>query len=95
MKKMYAILLAVVIVIVVAPYARSSGTPAPPPGVPENGWIPLGDSAGFVIASDDPPGLPRPKAGTIRGYFMVRHLDRWFRVDSSPEVGLHKTTSTP
>jgi hypothetical protein len=93
MKAILGFVLAAVIVMSVAPYARSLGTPAPPPGVSATDWIPLGDAAGFVIAHDhSAPTATNPEAGTVKGYFMVRPTNRWLRVDPTPDYGVQKAT---
>jgi len=91
MKQILGIILATLIVISVAPNARSLGSPSPPHGVSANDWIPLGDAAGFVIAHDDSTHTAvNPAAGTVKGYFMVRRKDSWLRVDSTPDYGVQK-----
>jgi hypothetical protein len=93
MKQILGIALAALIVISVAPYARSLGSSSPPPGVSANDWIPFGNAAGFVIASGNSvPTATNPVAGTVKGYFMVRRKDSWLRVDSAPDYGVQKTT---
>jgi hypothetical protein len=93
MKQILGMVLAALIVISVAPYARSLGSSSPPPGVSANDWIPFGDAAGFVIAHDKSvPTAINPPAGTVKGYFMVRRKDSWLRVDSAPDYGVQKTT---
>jgi len=92
MNKYHAFLLAAAIVVGVAPYARSVGVPAPPPGVQESNWIPMGESAGFVIAKGREgfqSGAARRAPNTTKGYFMVRHAGTWLRVDSSSEYEAH------
>jgi hypothetical protein len=88
MNRYHAFLLAAAIVVGVSPYARSLGVPALPPGVQEDNWIPMGESAGFVVTKGREgvdPGAAKRTSNTMRGYFMVRHSGTWFRVDSSPE----------
>jgi hypothetical protein len=93
MKQILGIVLAAVIVISVAPYARSLGMPSPPPGVSADDWIPLGEAAGFVIAHNNSAAASTNRAdGTVKGYFMVRHTNSWFRVDPIPDYGVQKVT---
>jgi hypothetical protein len=94
MKQILGLVLAAVIIISAAPYARSLGTPSPPPGVSADDWIPLGDSAGFVVAHDNSmPAVTNPSAGTVKGYFMVHRKYRWLRVDAVPDYGIQKATT--
>ena len=93
MKQILGFILAAVIVISVAPYARSLGMPAPPPGVSADDWIPLGEAAGFVIAHDNSAAAATNwGAGTVKGYFMVHHTNTWLRVDATPDYGVQKAT---
>ena len=85
MNRTLGILLAAAIAIGIVPYARSIGTPNPPPGVSADKWVPMGDAAGFVfteVGNDFRQGLKSEP--TMHGYFMVRHKDSWVRVDASP-----------
>jgi hypothetical protein len=52
MKKVLGLLVVIVIVAGVVPYARGLGTPAPPQGVAASDWIPFCDSAGFVVTHE-------------------------------------------
>jgi hypothetical protein len=89
MKQLLGIVLAVLIVVIAVPYARSLGSSSAPPGVSAGDWIPFGDAAGFVIVHDSTVSAPiRPTAGTIKGYLMVRRKDSWLRVDSAPDYGV-------
>jgi hypothetical protein len=86
MNKFISIVLIGAIVVGIAPYARSVGTPSPPPGISADNWVAMGESAGFVFTSsgnDLHQGL-RSEPNTMKGYFMVRHKDFWVQVDVSP-----------
>jgi hypothetical protein len=75
------------------PYALSLGTPPLPPNISADNWIPLGDSAGFVVTRSAFPES-RAAAGTIKGYFVVHQGNRWLRVDSRPELEVQPTAMT-
>jgi len=92
MKKVLGLLLVVAIIVGAVPYARSLGIPPAPPGVPANNWIPIGDSAGFVITHNNAPLASPTKPGAVRGYFMVRPGNSWLRVDSEPESQQYPAT---
>ena len=92
MKKFLGLILVVAVVIVTAPHARGLGAPSAPRGVASSDWIPLGDSAGFVVSHEEsPPDASRP-SGVVRGYFMVRRDQAWLRVDSGPGLKVHPAT---
>jgi hypothetical protein len=92
MNKLLGLLLAIAIVVAVVP-SRSLGAPPSPPGIPAKNWVPLGDVAGFVIT---PPlsGDPRPPAGMVKGYFVVRQGNIWLRVDADRDVQVQPATIT-
>jgi hypothetical protein len=93
MKRLLGLVLAIAIVVTVVPYARSLGAPPSPPGVPTKNWIPFGDAAGFVV-TQPLPGDPRPAAGMVKGYFVVRQTNNWLRVDSGQDVQVEPATIT-
>jgi hypothetical protein len=86
MKKAFGLFCVVAILLCAVQVARSLGVPPVPPGISANDWIPLGNEAGFVITHDLSPTSAPPKAGEVRGYFMVRPGNRWLRVDSQAEL---------
>jgi hypothetical protein len=90
MNRVLSILLVGAIVIGMVPYARSVGTPSPPPGVPADNWVAMGESAGFVItsASNDFHQDLKSEPNAMKGYFIVRHKDSWVRVDASDNFQL-------
>jgi hypothetical protein len=92
MKKVLGLLLVVAIIVGAVPYARSLGMPPSPPGVSATDWIPLGDTAGFVITHNNAPLVSPTKPGAVRGYFMVRPGNSWLRVDSEPESRQYPAT---
>ena len=91
MKRLIGLLLAIAIVVSVVPYARSLGTPSSPLNIAAKNWIPLGDTAGFVITRPL-PGDPWPAAGMVKGYFMVRQGNDWLRVDSGQDLQVQPAT---
>ena len=94
MNKLPAALLAAVIVIAIAPYARSVDAPSLPPGVNADHWIVVGKGAGLVI-TDEPvwTGGKWRSDGPIAGYFMVRRGDTWRRVEASAPEGIRAIAS--
>jgi hypothetical protein len=97
MNKLLSLLLIATITIAAIPYARGLGKPEGPPGIAADHWIAMGDAAGFVIAdiaNDFRKGL-RTDPNAVRGYFMVRHLSAWLRVDPTPADGAYLTQLNP
>jgi len=91
------LLLVVVIAVGAMPYARSLGTPEPPRRVTADHWVPMGDTAGFVItgdASDPKQGLKEGGSGQVKGYFMIRRGGSWSRISNEPDVGVYKASLT-
>jgi hypothetical protein len=85
MKTLVGILLAVAITAGVVPHARGLGAPPSPPGVAAGDWVPMGETAGFVIEHGD--SLTR-RPGILRGYFTILRGTTWMRVDPSPEMAV-------
>jgi hypothetical protein len=92
MKKLFGLLLIVAVAIVAIPIARSFGVLPAPPGISTNDWIPLGETAGFVITRANGPLGEQSKPGFVRGYFMVRQASAWLRVESDLQSQLHPAT---
>jgi hypothetical protein len=89
MKKLLGLALALAIVVAAPQIARSINGSFLPPGIDAGNWVPMGDSAGFVVTrSDSSMGSAAP-VGVVKGYFMVRRAGTWFRVDSVPDPGAH------
>jgi hypothetical protein len=91
MKPIVGLVLAILVIVGVAPYARSLGTPSSPPGVAAQDWVPFGDAGGFVVVHDKSSVATAPAADTVRGYFLVRRHGAWLRVDAAPNYGVQKT----
>ena len=92
MKMLLALVLVCAVTVGVVPYARSLGSPASPPGVSANNWIPFGETAGFVITGngyDPKKGLKSENPNVVTGYFMIRRANIWVRIDSSPQPEVH------
>jgi hypothetical protein len=92
MKTLLALVLVCAVTVGVVPYARSLGSPASPPGISANNWIPFGETAGFVITGngyDLRNGLRSEDPNVVRGYFMIRRANTWVRIDSSPLAEAH------
>jgi hypothetical protein len=90
MNRVLSVLLVGAIAVGMVPYARSVGTPSPPPGVSADNWVAMGEAAGFVITSasnDFHQGL-KNEPNAMKGYFMVRHKNSWVRVDASDSYAL-------
>ena len=97
MNKIFGLLLVLAIAIGAMPYARSLGTPAPPRGVTADHWVPMGDSAGFVVTGDssDPrKGLKEGGSEQVKGYFMIRRGGAWSRIANGPDEGVYKASLT-
>jgi hypothetical protein len=95
MKNLLGLCLALAVIAGIAPFAKGFGTPSAPPGVAASDWVPLGDSAGFVITGDSPlPNTPKGQPGIVKGYFMIRHAASWLRVDSVPDYNVQKAALT-
>jgi hypothetical protein len=92
MKKLIGAALVAVIVLGLVPYARSINAPTIPPGIDAGNWVPMGDSAGFVISKGGSSMGSAAPVGVVRGYFMVRSGNTWFRIDSTPEYGVPPAT---
>jgi hypothetical protein len=96
MTRILGLVLAIAVIVCAVPYARGLGAPSSPPGVSSSDWIPLGDTAGFVITDDKAsPGKARTPPGTVKGYFMVRRTNSWLRVDSAPDYEVRKAVMQP
>ncbi len=87
MNKIFGAFLAVVVVVGLAPYARSSGPQLLPPGVSADNWIALGDRAGFVLTNGDSLIGSTGAVGVAKGYFMLRRAGVWLRIDTSHDDG--------
>jgi len=96
MKTLVAIALVALICVLAMPNARSALGMERPPGVAAESWVPMGDSAGFVVTGNSLPGgvnarpdrnamIPRP---ALRGYFVVKRGNAWYRIDAIPEPGI-------
>lgn len=95
MQKLVGLGLIVAVIIGLAPYARSLGTPSAPPGVTSSDWIPLGDAAGFVITGDtSSANAAKREPATVKGYFMIRRAAAWLRVDAQPDYNVQKAALT-
>lgn len=93
MKKLFGLLLILTIAVVAIPIARSMGVPPAPPGISARDWIPLGDTAGFVVTHANAPLGEPSMPGFVRGYFMVRPAtSTWLRVESDLQSQLHPAT---
>jgi hypothetical protein len=87
MNKVLSILLVVAIAAGIVPYARGVGAPSPPPGIAAGKWVPMGESAGFVITgsgNDFRQGL-KSEPHTMKGYFVIRIKESWLRVETAPD----------
>ena len=84
MKKVFGLALVTAIVLGIVPHARGIDAPMVPPGIDAGSWVPMGDSAGFVISNRDSPTGSASPVGVVRGYFMVRRSGTWLRVDAAP-----------
>ena len=51
--------------------------PPLPPGIGASEWIPMGESAGFVVLSGSANHPER-----VTGYFLAKHGNTWKRLDS-------------
>jgi hypothetical protein len=74
MKKLFGLLLIFAVLAAAIPVARSLGAPPAPPGISANDWIPLGDTAGFVITHTNAPLGEPAKPGFVRGYLWFAGL---------------------
>lgn len=92
MKKLIGAALIAVIVLGLVPFARSIDAPTIPPGIDPGNWVPMGDSAGFVISKGGSSMGSAAPVGVVKGYFMVRNGSTWFRIDASPDYGVHPVT---
>jgi len=101
MKTLLAIALVALIGILAMPNARSALGMERPSGVAADAWVPMGDSAGFVVTGnalprganaqrDRSPMIPRP---ALRGYFVVKRGNAWYRVDTLPEPAIAPTAN--
>ena len=91
MGKVPGILAGLAVALGVIPYALSIEAPTVPPGILASNWIPMGDAAGFVMTNtgnDFRKGL-RNEPNVAKGYFMARHGNTWFRVDSTADYEAH------
>ncbi len=87
MNKIFCLLLISAVVVAMVPLARSLDAHPTPPNIKAGEWVPIGDTAGFVITHDAFGGAPMP--GSVKGYFVVHRSGVWLRVDSEREL---KTT---
>jgi hypothetical protein len=85
--KLLGALLAAVVLVGLAQYARSSGPGPLPPGISADNWIALGERAGFVLTNGDSLTGSSGAVGVAKGYFMLRRAGIWLRIDSSPDYG--------
>jgi hypothetical protein len=87
MNRIFGLLLFSVVVVGVMPLARSLDAQSIPPNVKASEWVPIGDTAGFVITHRAFGDTPTP--GSVTGYFVVHRSGAWLRIDSEPDL---KTT---
>ena len=87
MNRIFCLLLISAVVVGLVPLARGLDAQPIPPNIKASEWVPIGDTAGFVITHDVFGGAPTP--GSVKGYFVVHRSGAWLRVDSEPEL---KTT---
>ena len=87
MNKIFCLLLIGAVVVGMVPLARSLDAQPTPPNIKASEWVPIGDTAGFVIAHDAFGGAPIQ--GSVKGYFVIHRSGAWLRVESEPEL---KTT---
>jgi hypothetical protein len=92
MKRIFGLLLVIAVVIGIVPYAGSVGAPPLPPGLSADDWIPIGDTAGFVVTQGDSQMGSARSMGVVKGYFVIRRGNYWFRIDSAPDLGMHPAT---
>lgn len=96
MKILFPIAIAALICALAMPNARSALGMERPSGVAAEAWVPMGDSAGFVVTGHSLPSgmnaipdrnvmIPRP---ALRGYFVVKRGDAWYRVDTIPDPAI-------
>ena len=85
MKTLLAIALLALIFVLALPTARSALRMEHPPGVAAQAWIPMGESAGFVVTGSTMP--------TLRGYFAMKRGNAWYRIDTIPEAGIAPTAN--
>jgi len=101
MKTLFAIALVALIFVLALPTARSALGLEHPPGVAAQAWIPMGESAGFVVTGSTMPrgvspqrdrtmGVAQP---ALRGYFAVKRGNAWYRIDTIPEAGIAPTAN--
>jgi hypothetical protein len=88
MKKVFGLALVTAIVMGSVPLARSLDAPIVPPGIDAGDWIPMGNSAGFVVSKHDSSMGSAAPVGVVKGYFMVRRGNTWLRIDSAPDYGV-------
>jgi hypothetical protein len=97
MNKALSVLLLAAILAGIVPFAHSLGTPSPPPGIAADNWVPMGESAGFVITKADNDfrhGL-RSERSALKGYFMIRLKGTWLRVDTAAGYEAHPAALQP
>jgi len=87
MNRIFCLLLISAVVVGLVPLARGLDAQPIPPNIKASEWVPIGDTAGFVITHDTFGSAPTP--GSVKGYFVVHRSGAWLRVDSEPEL---KTT---
>jgi hypothetical protein len=87
MNRIVAPLLIGAAVVGIMPLARSLDAQSTPPNIKASEWVPIGDTAGFVITRNAFSDAPAPDS--VKGYFVVRRSGTWLRVDSEPDL---KTT---
>lgn len=84
MKTVFAIFLTVFLVVATQHRIKAADESSVPPGISAEAWLPIGETAGFVISSSGMSTQKDASGQVVRGYFFAKKNGTWFRLDAVP-----------
>ncbi len=85
MKSILAVAAAILIGALVQRGLAAEPRPDMPPGVEASDWIPLSETAGFLVTPEKAPAYQPPGGRQVlTGHFFAKKKGQWFRLNVAP-----------
>ena len=91
MKTVISVFVALVIAIALHQGVKAAGESSMPPGISADAWVPISDTAGFLISPSAMPTQKGASSQVLTGYFFARKNGIWFRLNAAPVPTLFDT----